>query len=150
MSVLIGLMRGAVKEILSLAAWVVAFLAAKTFAAEGAGMVPQWIEQPAFRYLGGFVLVFVAAMALSMLLSLLISETFKVLGLGMVDRVMGGLFGFLRGLAVMIILVLMAGLTQLPKTETWRYALLSGVFESMAIMVQSWLPIELASHIHYR
>lgn len=150
LSVLLGLMRGAVKEILSLAAWVFAFVAAKTFATAGAELMPGFIGNPALRYLGGFILVFVVVMALAMLLSLLLSESLKVLGLGVVDRMLGVLFGLLRGMVIVTILVLLAGLTQLPKTEIWRHALLSGASETLAVMVKPWLPIDLASHIHYR
>jgi len=150
LSVLIGLMRGAVKEVLSLAAWVLAFVAAKTFAATAAGVMPDFINNPALRYLAGFIMVFIVVMALAMLLSLLLSESLKALGLGAMDRILGVVFGFLRGIVIVTILVLMAGLTQLPKTDVWRQASLSGVFENLAIMVQPWLPIDLANHIHYR
>ncbi|BBP03650.1 colicin V biosynthesis protein [Sulfuriferula plumbiphila] len=150
LSVLLGLMRGAVKEILSLAAWVLAFVAAKTFAATAAGVMPDFISNAALRYLAGFILVFIVVMALAMLLSLLLSESLKALGLGMVDRMLGGVFGFLRGMVIVTMLVLLAGLTQLPKTEVWRQASLSGVFEILAIMVKPWLPMDLANHIHYR
>lgn len=150
LSVLLGLMRGAVKEILSLVAWVLAFLLAKQFATAAAVFIPDFIGHPILRYLGGFFLVFVLILALAMLTGLLLTEMLKAFGLSVVDRVLGGVFGLLRGLAIATVLVLLAGLTQLPKTETWRHALLSGVFESLAVMVQSWLPAELASHIHYR
>lgn len=150
MSVLLGLMRGVIKEILSLAAWVLAFVAAKTFAASAAGVMPDFINSPALRYLAGFIMVFIVVMALAMLLSLLLSESLKALGLGAVDRILGVVFGFLRGIVVVTILVLMAGLTQLPKADVWRRASLSGMFENLAIMVQPWLPIDLANHIHYR
>ena len=150
LSVLVGLMRGVVKEILSLAAWVLAFVVAKTFATTAADVMPSFINNPALRYLAGFILVFIVVMALAMLLSLLLSESLKALGLGVVDRVLGVLFGFLRGMVIVTILVLLAGLTQLPKTEVWRHALLSGTFETLAIMVKPWLPIDLANHIHYR
>ncbi|MES2366679.1 MAG: CvpA family protein [Pseudomonadota bacterium] len=150
LSVLIGLMRGAVKEILSLAAWVLAFLAAKAFATTAAGIMPHFISNPALRYLAGFLLIFIVVMALAMLLSLLLSESLKALGLGPIDRILGVAFGFLRGVVIVTILVLIAGLTQLPKTDVWRQAAFSGAFETLAIMVKPWLPIDLVNHLHYR
>ncbi len=150
LSVLVGLMRGVVKEVLSLAAWVLAFVVAKSFAATVAGVMPDFISNPALRYLAGFITIFIVVMALAMLLSLLLSESLKALGLGAMDRILGAVFGFLRGMLIVTILVLLAGLTQLPKTDVWRQALLSGVFENLAIMIQPWLPIDLANHIHYR
>jgi len=150
LSVLVGLMRGMVKEVLSLAAWVLAFVAAKSFASTAAGVMPDFISNPALRYLAGFIAIFIVVMALAMLLSMLLSESLKALGLGAMDRILGMAFGFLRGMVIVTILVLLAGLTQLPKTDIWRQALLSGVFEHLAIMIQPWLPIDLVNHIHYR
>lgn len=149
LSVLLSLMRGAIKEVLSLAAWVIAFLAAKSLAATAAALMPGFIASPALRYLGGFILVFVVVMALAMLLSLLLSESLRLLGLGALDRLLGLVFGFLRGMVIVTLLVLLSGLTALPKTDTWQHALFSRPLESLAMMVKPWLPDDLAGHIQF-
>ena len=149
-SMLLGLLRGAVKEVLSLAAWIVAFIAGQSFAALAAQWMPAFVSNPSLRYLGGFLLVFVVVMALAMLLSLLLSESIKALGLGLLDRIIGIFFGGLRGMVIVTILVLLAGLTEFPKSDVWQQAMLSDAFQTLAVAVKPWLPVDLANHIHYR
>jgi len=149
LSILLGLMRGGVKEILSLAAWVLAFLIAKTFADAAAAWMPAMISSPALRYLGGFILVFVIVMAVAMLLSLLLAESLKAVGLGALDRLLGLVFGAVRGVVIVLTLVLLAGLTALPKTELWQHALLAPPLVKLAVMAKPWLPDSLVQHIQF-
>ncbi|MEQ1667716.1 MAG: CvpA family protein [Sulfuriferula sp.] len=149
LSMLLGALRGGVKEILSLAAWVVAFLAAKTFADVAAVYMPAFITTPAIRYLGGFLLVFIAVMAVSMLLSMLLSAALKTAGLGIFDRLLGFLFGTVRGLLIVTTLVLLAGLTAIPKTELWQQSYITPMFVKLAVTVTPWLPDSLVKHIHF-
>ncbi|ARU30744.1 hypothetical protein CAP31_03000 [Sulfuriferula sp. AH1] len=149
LSMLLGIMRGGVKEILSLAAWVVAFIMAKTFADAAAGWMPAMISNPALRYLGGFILVFVIVMAVAMLLSLLLAESLKAAGLGVMDRLLGLVFGAARGMVIVLTLVLLAGLTALPKTGLWQHALFAPSLVKLAVMVKPWLPDSLVQHIQF-
>ncbi|WP_124949311.1 CvpA family protein [Sulfuriferula thiophila] len=149
LSMMLGAMRGGVKEILSLAAWIVAFLLAKSFADVAAVWMPAMISSPALRYLGGFILVFVIVMAVAMLLSLLLAESLKAAGLGALDRLLGILFGAVRGAAIVLMLVLLAGLTALPKTELWQHSLLAPSLVKLAVMAKPWLPDSLVQHIHF-
>jgi membrane protein required for colicin V production len=66
------------------------------------------------------------------------------------DRLLGVAFGLARGLLVVLTLVLLAGLTPLPRQAVWRNAMLSGPLEGLAVLVQAWLPAELAKRITYR
>lgn len=149
LSMLLGIMRGGVKEILSLAAWIAAFIMAKAFAETAAGWMPAMISNPSLRYLGGFVLVFVIVMAVAMLLSLLLAESLKAAGLGAMDRLLGLIFGAARGMVIVLTLVLLAGLTALPKTDLWRHALFAPPLVKLAIMVKPWLPESLVQHIQF-
>jgi len=149
LSVMLGVMRGGVKEILSLAAWVLAFLAARLFADTAAGWMPAIVSNPALRYLGGFVLVFVIVMALAMLISLLLAESLKAAGLGALDRLLGAAFGMVRSVAIVLTLVLLAGLTELPKTDLCKHALFAPYLVRLAVMAEPWLPDGLVKHIHF-
>ncbi len=149
LSTLLGTLRGGVKETLSLAAWIVAFLVAKTFADTAAVYMPAFITTPAIRYLGGFLLVFIAVMAVSMLLSMLLSAALKTAGLGIFDRLLGFLFGTVRGLLIVTTLVLLAGLTAIPKTELWQQSYIMPMFVKLAVTVTPWLPDSLVKHIHF-
>lgn len=149
LSALLGLVRGAVKEMLSLLAWVIAYLAAKMFADTATRWLPSQLNNPALRHAAGFVLVFVVVMVLAMLLSMLLSASLKAIGLGMLDRLLGMVFGTLRGLAIVLILVLLAGITSLPQTGLWRLSLFAPYLVKLAVMVQPWLPDDFVKHIQF-
>ncbi|MDB5829224.1 MAG: colicin synthesis protein, partial [Variovorax sp.] len=59
-SVLLGLMRGLVFEVISLAGWIAAFLCAQWFAGPVAEWLPICEAGAAWRYPVAFVLVFIA------------------------------------------------------------------------------------------
>jgi membrane protein required for colicin V production len=71
-------------------------------------------------------------------------------GLGGADKVIGGIFGLLRGLVILVGFTLAAGLTAFPQTDFWKNAIFSKSLEALAIAVQPLLPAGLAKHIHYR
>jgi membrane protein required for colicin V production len=73
----------------------------------------------------------------------------KIVGLGPADRVVGGAFGLARGVLVVMILVLLAGLTTLPRQPAWRNAALSGPLEAFAGTIKAWLPADLSKRIKY-
>lgn len=150
LSVLLSVIRGLVREVLALAAWVVAFLAANVLAAKVAPWMPEALASEELRLLAAFVCVFIGVLIVMSLLAMLASRLVKNAGLGMEDRLLGAGFGLARGLLVVMILVLLAGLTPIPRQAVWRNAILSGPLESLAVAIKAWLPAELAQRITYR
>lgn len=148
-SVLLGVIRGLVRELLSLAGWVVAFAAANFAGPVVARLLPQSLGSEEIRLLAAFVLVFVAALVAMSLVTLLVSNLVKSAGFGVPDRVLGGAFGLARGALVVMVLVLLAGLTPLPAQAAWRNALLRGGLEAAAGQVKEWLPEDLSKRIKY-
>ncbi len=149
LSALIAVLRGFVREVLSLAAWIIAFAAASTLAAQVAPMLPEAIPNDALRMLAGFLLVFGATWLVMILITLAIVELIKVAGLGFFDRVLGLLFGLARGALVVLTAVLLAGMTRLPESPGWRDAMLSAPLEVLALVVKPWLPPDMARKIRY-
>jgi len=150
LSLLIGVARGMVSEILALLAWVAAFLAARQWAQ----LVGEWLlaelSDPLWRPLAGFVIVFVAVLVGFALLRWLTSLLLKAVGLRPLDRLLGAVFGLLRGMALLLVLVMLAGLTPLPQQTWWRQALFAPPLETAVVAAKPWLPAELAKRIHYR
>jgi membrane protein required for colicin V production len=66
------------------------------------------------RYAIAFVVTFLAVLLITALATMLLSALIKGIGLGFIDRLLGSVFGFIRALAIVILLVLMAGLTTIP------------------------------------
>jgi membrane protein required for colicin V production len=149
-SVLLGLWRGVVSEILALAAWIAAFLVARVVAADVAGGLAGQIAEPGMRLAAAYVLVFVGVLLVFAIARMLISLLLKAVGLGLLDRLLGAAFGILRGILVVLAVVLVAGMTQLPKVEWWRNAMLAPPLETVVIAAKPWLPAEAAKRIRYR
>ena len=150
LSVLLSVIRGLVREVLALAAWVVAFFGANLLAGKAVPFMPDALASDELRLLAAFVCVFIVVLIAMSLLAMLASKLVQNAGLGMEDRLLGAGFGLARGLLVVLILVLLAGLTPLPRQAVWGNAMLSGPLESVAVAVKPWLPVELAQRITYR
>jgi membrane protein required for colicin V production len=149
LSVLISVWRGAVREVLALAAWILAFLAGQAYAPLAAVYMPAAIEHAPMRLLAGFVCIFLLVLVLTTLLAVAISRVLRSAGLGPLDRGLGAIFGCARGMLVVIILVLLCGLTTYPRTPSWRDAMLSPALEAAAASVKPFLPYELARRIDF-
>ena len=148
-SILFGVLRGLVREVLALVAWVAAFLIANLLAPDAAKLVPRAMANEELRLLVSFVVVFIAALVGLSVLAILASKLVRIIGLGPSDRVVGGFFGLARGVLVVMILVLLAGLTSLPRQSAWRDAVLRGPLEAVAGHVKAWLPADLSKRIKY-
>ena len=149
-SVLLGLWRGVVSELLALAAWILAFLAARAVATEVAALLTGQIAEPGLRLAVAYVLVFVGVLLVVAIARMLISLLLKAVGLGLLDRLLGAGFGVLRGVLVVLAAVLVAGMTPLPKAVWWRDAMLAPPLETVIIAAKPWLPADAAKRIRYR
>ncbi|MGH8662377.1 MAG: CvpA family protein [Burkholderiales bacterium] len=148
-SVVYGVFRGLVREVLALVAWVAAFLVANLIAPDAARLLPRAMGSEEIRLLVSFVVVFIVVLVGLSVAAVLASKLVKIVGLGPADRVVGGVFGLARGLLVVMILVLLAGLTSLPRQAAWRDAALRGPLEACAEYVKAWLPADLSKRIRF-
>jgi membrane protein required for colicin V production len=149
-SVLFALWRGAVREVLSLAAWVIAFFAAKLLAPDLARWFAPLSDYENVRLGAAWVAVFFVVLIVVSIVAILLSSALKSIGLGFADRVLGGLFGLARGLVIVTLLVLVGGLTSVPKTEAWQKAALRPTVESLGVFARSFLPDGLAQHVKFK
>jgi membrane protein required for colicin V production len=149
LSVLLSLIRGLVREMLALAAWIVAFLAANLLAGAVAHWMPEAIPSEELKLMAGFLTVFVVVLLAMNVLAVVASKLIKGAGLTLEDRLLGGVFGLARGLLVVMVIVLLAGLTSLPRQAVWRDAVLSDPLVAFAGIIKAWLPVELAQRIRY-
>lgn len=148
-SVIVSVWRGAVRELFALAAWVMAFFVAQAYGTTVSALLPAAMDSAALRVLAGFGLVFVSVLVLAALGGMLLSKLVRAAGLGAADRVLGGVFGLLRGMLAILILVLLGGLTAAPRQPVWREAMLSAPLEAAVLTVRSYLPDELSKRISY-
>jgi membrane protein required for colicin V production len=148
-SVLLSVIRGFVREVLALASWVIAFFTASLLSGKVADWMAGTITNDVGRMLVAFGAVFLATLLGMSLIALAFSGLVRRAGLGMEDRLLGGVFGFARGMLIVLALVLLGGLTAAPRQPVWHEALLSPMLEAIAGKVKPWLPQIWSNNLSY-
>lgn len=149
LSLLFGLWRGVIGEIIALLAWALGIFAAVEFGELAGRQVFGGVSDPAVRMLAGCVLIFVAVLIVMALIRLAVNSMVKALGLTVSDRLLGMIFGVARGVLVVMVLVAMAGMTAAPKQTWWREAVLAPPLETAVMVARQWLPDDLAKRIRF-
>lgn len=132
LSTLLSLFRGVVKEILSLAVWVLAFWLALRYASATSSLVEGVIPYETVRLGAAFLLIFIGVLLAGMLAGALVSGLVRAGGLGLADRALGAVFGALRGVVVVAVLVMLAALTPLAQDRAWTASRLVGPVELLS------------------
>ncbi len=116
-SSLIGVFRGLVKEALSLASWFAAIVAGTLFNAQLADLMVNLINNASLRRIAAFAILFIVVIFAGTILSNLVSKLTQAAGLKGADRTLGGLFGILRGLTIVLVIVLVG--SQFALSRNW-------------------------------
>lgn len=147
---ILGFWRGLVSEVLALAGWVLAFIAARLFAGEAGSLFVNWVSEPAFAYVAGFALVFAAVLVLVAICRYLLRALIRAVGLGFVDRGLGAVFGGVKAVAIAGLLVALGGVSGVSRAPWWEAALFSPLLETAVVAAKPWLPDAVAERVHFR
>lgn len=126
-SVLLGLWRGLVYEVLSVMNWLAAFVLAQWLAPRAAAMMPLSRAGESIQYAAGFVVVFIAALFAGGLVAWLTKKLVEAVGLRPVDRVLGGVFGMVRGVLAVLAVAVLVHLVKLQGSLWWTESVTAGV-----------------------
>lgn len=148
-SIVVSMMRGAVREMLALAGWIIAIYVAKTYATQLIPLLPLDIPTEALKILAAYIIVFFAVLLIASLLIIALSSLIKKISLNWLKRGFGAVFGFARGLLIVCVLVFLAGLTSLPKDTRWTNAMFSSPLEALVKSVLPFVPQMAAKHVQY-
>lgn len=148
-SVVISTLRGLVKEMISLASWIVAFVVANAYGTDLARMLPAMVPGEVVRLILAFIVLFIGVRVLMGLLGMAVDALIKAGGLSLADRGLGGLFGLGRGLVIVLAAVILCGMTTIPQQDFWKNALLSPLAEAGARTVKPFLPAAFAQHVQF-
>lgn len=148
-SVIISTLRGAVKEIISLASWIVALVVANAYGDVLAQWLPEFIPGEITRLIIGFIVLFIGVRLLMALVGRTIEELVEVSGLSAINRLFGCLFGMVRGIVIVLAVVLLCGMTSMPQQAFWQNAKLSPIAVQWATEVLPYLPGTFAQHVHF-
>ena len=124
-SSLISLKRGFVKEALSLAIWVFAFIVASGFSPMLAPLLAPYLEVPSLRQMAAFALLFVSTLIVGGGVNYLLSTLIQATGLSGTDRVLGVVFGLVRGaMIIMVVVIYLPKLVVVDQDLWWQQSTL--------------------------
>ncbi|WP_449428823.1 CvpA family protein [Rhodanobacter umsongensis] len=140
LSVLIGLFRGLISEVLSLVIWVAAFWVAWAFGPLVSAQLEHAISMPTLRYSVGYGVCFVAVLIVGALVRFAARRLIWGAGLSGIDRLFGMVFGFVRGVLIVTLLVFLVGLTALTREPWWQQSVLLPQFQEAAAWMGQNVP----------
>ena len=146
-SLLAGLWRGLVYELLSVVNWIAAFVLAQWFAPVAAHWLSLDGATEVVRYGAGFVLVFVLSLFAGGLVAFLISKLVAAVGLRPVDRVLGAVFGLVRGVVILLVLAVVVGMTPMAKGPWWQESTGAGIATVSLQGLKPVLPQEFGKYL---
>lgn len=147
-SVLIGLWRGLVAEVLALAIWIGSIWCAWAFGPTVAGYFDHSIQTPELRLAAGYGVCVVAVLIVGALIKAIFRRLVVGSGLSAPDRMLGLVFGFARGVLLVALMVFLLSLTPVTREPWWRQSVLLPQFQSVAIAVGQHLPASTARFLH--
>ncbi len=116
-STLLSLWRGFAREALSLAGWVAAFILSNLYADELSVLSVDLIDNESARYVAAFAVLFVGVLLFFNLLGLLVKQLIHLTGLSLLDRLLGTVFGFTRGVIVLLVFIFIARQIMQPDSQ---------------------------------
>jgi membrane protein required for colicin V production len=147
LSSIIGLARGLIREVLALAIWITALLAAWFFYRPVSAHLQPWLETPSLQMGAAVVLIVVVVLILGALLGWILSLLVEKTGLTGTDRLLGMVFGAGRGAVVVALLVFLASLTPVTEDPWWSQSQLLPRFELLADAMLDLIPPEVTQRI---
>jgi len=148
-SALISLARGFVREAFSLAIWILAFWVSWSFFRELEVHFQSFVSSPTVRLGLAFGLLMLATLVVGGLLNYLLIQLVERTGMSGTDRFIGMIFGAARGILLVAVLILLAGLTTFPQEAWWQESRMVPYFEELALWLRDLLPEDLAGYFRY-
>lgn len=148
-SVAIGLWRGLVFELMSLVGWIVAYVLAQAFSGEVAARLPIGSPGSALNHGAAFAATFAGVLLAWALLARLVQMLVRATPLTLLDRMLGAVFGALRGALLLLAFATVLAFTPAAKSPdwtasrgaTWLNALLHGIRPMLPDDVSRHLPV---------
>jgi membrane protein required for colicin V production len=144
-SALISLVRGFVKESISLASWIIAGFVALRYFTALADVLEPYIESPTIRNGTGFAILFVCSLIVGAIINFMVSQLVSKTGLSGTDKSLGVVFGAARGVMIVILGVMILGLTPMPSESWWKDSTMIEYFARIASWMKDILPDDVAS-----
>jgi membrane protein required for colicin V production len=143
LSLVIGIYRGFVFEVLSLLGWLAAYMAANWLAPVVAPYLSGATASSSLNYGAAFVLSFVLSLVVWSLTARLIRLFIQATPLSLIDRFLGAVFGAGRAVLASLALVTAVGVTPVAKTPAWQTSALRPWVQLVLTELKPILPAQM-------
>ena len=143
LSILVGILRGLIKEVISISSLIVSIWASINFGASVGSYFEFWINEPKFQLWVGMIATFVSIIIIGMILARILSKIFRLSLSTKIDRILGASFGFFRGCLLTSIFVLGGQLTNAPESDWWNRSNLIPYSKLLADKIIEYIPTEI-------
>jgi membrane protein required for colicin V production len=143
-SVIVGLARGFVFEMMSLAGWIVAWFAAQWGAPSLAPHLPIGSPDSPLNLAAAFLICFLGALLAWSLLSRLVRLLVHATPLSLADRALGGGFGLVRGMMLLLAVATVVAMTPAAQAQEWRVSHGAGWLMTLLRGLKPLLPPSMA------
>ncbi len=149
LSALISLVRGFVKESISLVTWILAGVVALRYFSALAGLLETYIANEMLRNMAAFGVLFIITLIVGAIVNFMMSQLVSKTGLSGTDKALGVVFGGARGVLIVTMLVLLASQTPMPTSEWWQDSLAVEYFVQMAGWIAAIIPDDVADNFSF-
>jgi len=148
-SIAVGAFRGFIREVFSLVVWAAAFFVAYHFAGDVADLMADAVTLPSARTAMGFAGLFIAVLLVGGLVNYLLGKLVVSTGRSGTARLLGGAFGAVRGLALVVAMLLVAGFTPIPADPWWKDSATIARLMPLVEWCAGWLPEQVSEHLDF-
>ncbi len=141
-SVLLGVLRGGVKEVLGLGGWIGGLVFAFLGAPLIAPLLQDVIASSNLRWTAAFILIFIAIRLLAWGLGKLLAEIIAAAKLGAIDKLIGAVFGVFRAVAITLFIAFLCMMTRMPSTPLWQSSTAAPIVQNLVIALTPFLPTD--------
>jgi membrane protein required for colicin V production len=148
--VISGLLRGFSGEVFACVNWVLATSVALNFDKNFVKFMPIISEHPATRMASAFIALLLITLALGTVIGILLGTLANGFGVSIFSRLNGMVIGAVRSLIVITVLVMLAGVTSLPKDAWWHESKLLPIFQLLAVGLRDHTSSGIRQYVNYR
>jgi len=146
-SVVVGLWRGLVFELMSLVGWIVAYVLAQAYSPLVAAKLQVGEPGSALNQGAGFAATFIAVLLVWALLARVVRMLVRATPLTVLDRLLGAAFGALRGVLLLLAVATVVAFLPAAKSPDWTASGGAAWLGALLLGIKPMLPADVAKHL---
>ena len=148
LSIFFGCFRGFIRELLSLIGWFLAFYTANFFTDSLYQYIPFALDDT-IKYVAGYFIIFLLVLIFASIIIKLINKFIKSVGLSFSNFILGGFFGFTRGVLIIFVMILLLEKTSFSLNPGWANSTYIPIIKNSVENTLPYLPEDWFKDVKY-